>query len=252
MKDTIVTMKDFDIIREKLQKNELTRIVAVGSSNTERGAHSEGHYNWFDWLDIMLSAKYGRKHTMINTGISGQTTDQVKDRFERDVLFYQPDILFITLGGNDCNPEKSVAMDTFRANLTELVNLVREKHPDCYIILQTYYSFDIERMEQNGLVDRAKLFPAYMDITRQVAKEQNTFLLDNLARWENLRTEYLDEYRKLMRDNMHVNKLGNMVWGLDVGRLFGGAIPDNLKDACQAGLEFQNLLDNLSEPEETD
>ena len=240
-------MDGFGSIHARLRDNQMTRIVAIGSSNTERGAHSGGCYNWFDWLDVMLQIKYGRKHLMVNAGICGETTEQVKARFERDALSLQPDIMFITLGGNDCNPERALAKDVFKANLVELCGRVKERLPACQIILQTYYSCDLERLDAEGAGDRGRLLLEYMEIVREAAKERGTLLVDNLARWEPLRLTYLDEYRKLMLDGMHVNPLGNMVWGLDLGRLFDGALTPELEKFCETGREYQNLLDNLAE-----
>jgi lysophospholipase L1-like esterase len=38
---------------------------------------------------------------VINAGVPGDTTARAMQRLERDVLAYAPDIVLVTLGGND-------------------------------------------------------------------------------------------------------------------------------------------------------
>ncbi len=42
-------------IIERFKTEAMIRIVAIGSSNTARGYHCDGRYNWVDWLDVGLS-----------------------------------------------------------------------------------------------------------------------------------------------------------------------------------------------------
>ena len=77
-----------------LEKRDRTRIVAFGSSNTDLGQHAEGHFNWFNWLDVGLATHVGKKHAAINSGISGNTCAELLGRFESF-----PPIVMITIFG---------------------------------------------------------------------------------------------------------------------------------------------------------
>jgi lysophospholipase L1-like esterase len=231
-----------DQITDRLASEPMTRIVALGSSNTELAYHSEGGHNWFGWLEVGIRDHYGRVHQMVNAGVSGETSRDLLSRFERDVALYCPHVVIVTVGGNDCNPESGISLDQFRSNLTALVRAVREIG-NCEPILQTYYSFDIANMPEEP--DRAALFPQYMSAVREVAADGSAIVIDHLVRWERLRTRRPDAYRTLMRDAMHLNPLGNMVLGLDVLRHFGVQVSGETAQHCRQGIEVQHLLDEL-------
>jgi lysophospholipase L1-like esterase len=61
-----------------------------------------------------LSALIGKP--LINAGVSGDTTARALDRLERDVLSKSPDLVLITLGGNDLKNgvARAVAFDNLK------------------------------------------------------------------------------------------------------------------------------------------
>jgi CheY-like chemotaxis protein len=112
-----------------------TRILAFGSSNTERflpGMH------WFDVFDLALQNRIGRIHQCLNTGIGGHTTRDLLARFEEDTAFFKPHLVFITVGGNDSNPDRKITPDEFEANLVELHRRISSW--GCAVVFQTYYA----------------------------------------------------------------------------------------------------------------
>ncbi|MBN1459075.1 MAG: SGNH/GDSL hydrolase family protein, partial [Armatimonadetes bacterium] len=120
----------------------MTRVVALGSSNTELAYHSEGRHNWFGWLEVGLRDRFGRVHHAINAGVSGETSRDMLGRFDRDVAHYRPHVVIITTGGNDCDPVHDLSRNEFEVNLRELVARCRAL-ADCEVILQTYYAIDV-------------------------------------------------------------------------------------------------------------
>lgn len=232
-------------IIERFKQEPMTRIVAIGSSNTAKGYHCDGQYNWFDWLDVGLSQWWGRKHITINAGVSGQTCRQCLDRFDRDVALFQPHVVLVTVGGNDADPGKQISPAQFRKDLTEMVDRI-EAIPQCVAVLQTYYSFDIERMtgEEGG---RARLFPAYMQIVRTVAGDKGVVLIDQLSRWERLRTSDPATYRACMRDLLHLSPLGHQVFGLAVLRFFASGLDKEIKEMCKPAYAIEARMDALEQ-----
>ncbi|MBN1808683.1 MAG: SGNH/GDSL hydrolase family protein [Planctomycetes bacterium] len=230
---------------ERLLTEPMTRIVALGSSNTERAYHCQGAHNWFDWLEVGIRGHYGRRHIMVNAGVSGQTTDQLLERFDRDVATFAPDAVIVTAGGNDSNPQRDVPPERFRGNLQTLADRIGGL-ADCAAIFQTYYSFDVEHFgaEEAGWAEN---FPVYMQIVRETAAAAGIPLVDHLPRWENLRMNEVETFRRMMRDTRHVNPLGNMVIGLDVLRRFGARVQGELEDFCAEGLAIQRQMDKLEQ-----
>jgi lysophospholipase L1-like esterase len=225
-----------DDIRERLRTQPRTRIVAFGSSNTER--RIEG-LHWFDWLDLGLAQTYGRVHHCISAGLGGDTSGGLLARFEQDLALYRPHVVFVTIGGNDAKPDSGLAAVAFRANLLALDGLIRAL--GATPIFQTYYAADTEALGP----DHGARFLDFMEIVRGVAAVTGAPLIDHLRRWEPVRERYPELYYSLMLDALHVNPLGNMVMGLDLLRAFAASLEPAQQAACTPGLWIQQVMDTL-------
>jgi len=215
-----------------------SRILAFGSSNTERYLPDS---HWFDCFELAIRQEYGRIHTCINTGISGDTSRGLLERFEDDATLYKPQLVFITIGGNDGNPEKNIDAVEFRANLKELHR--RFAAMDCGVVFQTYYAPNPDDCES----ERLKNIYEYMDIVRETAAETDSMLIDHMVRWERLRLKHHDIYINLMRDGLHVNQDGNKVMGVDIARHFGIDLGKSEISNWDKSLEIQKIMDDLED-----
>ncbi len=214
--------------------------MGFGSSNTASRCRCQ--FNWLDWLDFGLAQTYGRVHHTINAGVGGDTTRGLLRRFDEDVALYRPHLVFITIGGNDANPENGISEGDFARNLRTLAERVHGLECAC-LIFQTYYSADIEKMDpQYG-----RNFLDFMDVIRRVAATSGGILVDHHGRWERLRKHCAVEYRQLMEDPLHVNPQGNMLMGLDLLRLFEATPPPPQRQYLAEGLKYQRLCDRLDE-----
>ena len=230
-------MKSSDLkIWGMLDRGEFIRVVAFGASNTQRylpGTH------WFDYVEMGFKNKYGGGcGHFINSGISGHTTEDLLRRFDRELAFYKPNLVIMTIGGNDCNPAKNISAEKFRSNLTLLCNKIKALGSN--VLLQTYYACDLELITP---AERAELMVEYMQIVREVAESENALLNDNDLRWARLRDNNTEIYRLLMLNSMHVNDLGNQVIGLDLMRMLGLPLKEIYRQQCAPGLLAQALLD---------
>jgi lysophospholipase L1-like esterase len=228
-----------DAILARLRSEPHTRFVAFGSSNTERripGLH------WFDWLELGIKYTYGRVFHCINAGLGGDTVRGLLGRFERDVALYQPHVVFVTIGGNDSNPDNGIEEAEYDASLRALADRIDDMGAQA--IFQTYYAADVVALgPQHG-----PAFLRFMEVVRQVAEETGAALIDHHRRWERLRLHQFERYQTLMIDALHVNALGNMLLGLDLMRAFE-AMPEEIALDCAEGLEYQRLLDQLEADE---
>lgn len=205
------------ILARRAEAKLHTRVVAFGSSNTERrlpGMH------WFDLFEIAYKATHGRIFTCINAGRGGDTTVMLLDRMERDCLDFRPDITIVTVGGNDANPSRNVSFEQYTANLTRIVEKL--KAAGCEPVLQTYYAPD----RVNLPADYMENFDRYMEVVRTIACQTGAHLIDHLPRWEKLRDTHYSVFQGLMQDPMHVNEAGNLLLGHDLIRAFGLQLPD--------------------------
>lgn len=100
------------------KKGEVTAqtIICFGDSLTYgTGAGRDMDY------PSQLSAMIGRP--VINAGVPGDTTASAMRRLEQDVLFQAPDLVLITLGGNDL--KNGVAKERAFKNLSLIVNAIQ-------------------------------------------------------------------------------------------------------------------------------
>lgn len=237
-------------IFERIRQGRHVHVLALGSSNTEHfmvGAH------WFDYVNIGLMHKYRRwtddrssvdnPELCLNAGTSNNTTAELLGRFDRDVAPFKPDLLILTAGINDANPNRKVSREEFRNNLMMLRKRVNDLGGD--VLFQTCYACDLEKLSETR-PDWAANFKPYTEIIREVAGE---FLNDNFSRWERLRKYDIKAFRLLMRDSLHLNPDGNAVIGLDLTRLLELPVPDENLPWIKAGVFAQKTMDLLEKQE---
>jgi lysophospholipase L1-like esterase len=164
---------------EKMQKDleaggDAT-IVAFGDSITAGFAVRRGFPSL--WKE-MLQQKYPlAKVEMINSGISGDTSQDGLARLDWAVLSYEPDLVTINFGINDAVLDISV--DEFKANLIKMIRRIRSgpeseilllssqplETPPYDRIVQDYYRAveDVAREMEVGFVD---VYRAWMERVR--------------------------------------------------------------------------------------
>ena len=188
------------------ESNKAT-IIAFGSSVVERTI--EGMH-WFDCLEIALNWHRGRIHHCINLGHSGDTSRDLLTRFDRDLTPLKPSITFIKIGGNDTVSDPETSTLEFKSNMSQLVTKLRAIGSK--VCLMTYHS-PISKLYGEERVRKLSLF---MEAIREVARSEGTYLIDDLPTWEILRKQHPSIHQSLIRDEIHLNKLGNSFLGLSL------------------------------------
>lgn len=183
---------------------------------------------------------HGRIAHFINAGLGGDTSRGLLARFETQTAVYSPDVVIVTIGGNDAGVDTGIDEPEFRSNLGALEKRIRSS--GAAPVFQTYYSQDLSQNQP----ERASRFLRYMEVVREMAATTGSGLIDHLTRWEPLRLHRPEEYQTLMRDESHVNALGNMVLGFDLNRAFGLRLDAATLAYCGEGLRIQRTLDELS------
>ena len=222
----------FDTITTRLEDELRTRILFFGSSNTE---HIMPGMHWSHVCELALQNTYGRHHFCINTGIGGDTSLDLLNRFEEDVALFRPHLTIVTIGGNDYF--QNTDFEQFRTNLFELHG--RLKRINSAVAFQTYYAPD---PDQN---DDLRRFYRLMQIVCEVAMATDSELIDHLARWEKFRQACPEHYKPLMHDGFHLNNRGNKIVGLDLARSFT-AVPDEIyPEFWREAHKIQQIMDTL-------
>lgn len=237
-----MNVKELNIYK-KLAAKKAIKVVAFGSSNTQRfdvGMH------WFDFVELGFKNVYGGScGQFINSGVTNNTSGELLDRFNDQLAVYQPNLVIITVGANDCIHR--VSLTEYRNNVLKLIKQINDLGGE--VVLQTYYACDLKLLQEENYEWNRHLatdLAAYMDVIREVAKATNTCLIDQDARWTPLRDERLEDYRTLMRDSLHLNAAGNMLMGLETMRFFDTQFRYDQIEYCRDGLLMQYKLDVLA------
>ena len=188
------------------ESNKAT-IIAFGSSVVERTI--EGTH-WFDCLEIALNWNRGRIHHCINLGHSGDTSRDLLARFDRDLTPLKPNITFIKIGGNDTGSDPDISTLEFKSNMNQLVSKLRAIGSK--VCLMTYHS-PISKLYGE---ERVRKLSRFMEVIREVASSEGTYLIDDLPTWEILRKEHPSIHQSLIQDEIHLNNLGNIFLGLSL------------------------------------
>jgi len=152
------------------------KIVCFGDSLTH-GTGASGGKDYPSQLSKMISGP------VINAGVPGDTTADALQRLERDVLEYSPDIVLITLGGNDL--KNGIAKDVAFENLRVIVESIQEQ--GAHVIIGGLYIPFRDRGFASGY--------------EMLADETGATLIPNIL-------EGIMGNRKLMSDPIHPNDAG--------------------------------------------
>jgi len=124
------------------------KYVFMGDSITDcgRGAENRPYGNGYAKMTIdAITAKYPeRRIEYINVGISGNTTQDLRNRWDDDVLRLKPDWLSIKIGINDLHrylnktPE-AVSPEQFKENMFTLLSETKKKTKAKIILIDPFY-----------------------------------------------------------------------------------------------------------------
>ncbi len=195
------------------------RIVFAGDSITDMGSTQpigEGlgdalGNGYVREIENLLVAWYPKLNIRItNSGISGNTSRHLLERFDRDVVNLNPDWVSICIGINDvwrqfdtpAFPEYAVLPDEYEANLEAMIEKLSGKVKGIFII-SPYY------MESNREDFMRKRMDEYTAICKKLCDKHSLIFVDFQAMFEDFLT--LRHSSMLAWDRIHPNRMGAML-----------------------------------------
>jgi acyl-CoA thioesterase-1 len=116
--------------KDEKGKDRLRNIVFFGNSLT--AGYGLDPREAFPALIQNKLDSLGLKYSVINAGLSGETTSGGDSRVDW-VLNQKPDVFILELGAND--GLRGIPLDETRANLQSIIDKVRKKNPEVKIVL---------------------------------------------------------------------------------------------------------------------
>ncbi|HIE96108.1 MAG TPA: hypothetical protein EYQ63_03635 [Fuerstia sp.] len=196
-------------------------IVTFGDSTTA----PRGTLKVYSQILTEEAAQHGPAGRVINAGVGGNTTSRAKDRFDKDVLAHNPDIVVIQFGINDSavdvwkDPpatEPRVSLDTYTKNMRHFVRTLKDRqsqvilmtpNPLCWTdkLRQLYGKPPYVPADTDGF---NVLLRQYAAQVRIVAAEEDVRLIDVYDQFQKFGATAGQDVAELLLDGMHPNTLG--------------------------------------------
>jgi lysophospholipase L1-like esterase len=202
-------------------------LVILGNSITQAGVMPFGYVN--QARNALAIFYPERKISLVNAGISGHKAPDMLDRFERDVLQYDPDWLAISVGINDVwhgfkdghtrgGGPKGVPLELYRAKVTEMITLAQATGTKVALMTTTIIQENLSSIENQ------KLEP-YNEAIHQLAQQYDCLLIDQNHAFkrvlEPLQKPGMNGKGLLTTDGVHMNEKGNWLMASTLLHAFG-------------------------------
>lgn len=184
------------------------RLIFLGDSITQGGAGPKGYISIF--RELLAQKRPDLKVEVIGAGISGNKVGDLERRLERDVLSKKPSAVVIYIGINDVwhsERGQGTSKEDFDAGLRRIIEQINKAGGKVILCTASVIG---EKTDGSNKLD--KMLDEYCEISRKVAAETKTELLD-------LRKAFLDHLKKnnpenkesgiLTTDRVHLNDAGN-------------------------------------------
>jgi len=157
-------------------------VLFIGDSITDCGRRAEAAPYGSGYVKMaidLITARYPERNIRyLNEGISGNTVEDLRNRWEDDVILHQPDWLTIKIGINDLHRHlfgqpPTLAPDQFERLYREILQKTREKTSARIMLIDPFYiSRDTDPGSVRGQVLRT--LPEYLDVVQRMSDEFDT------------------------------------------------------------------------------
>jgi lysophospholipase L1-like esterase len=205
------------------------KVAFLGDSITSQGA---GNAAGYVKLVIAGLAANGVSATMVPAGVSGNKSNDMLARLDRDVLSKKPQWMTLSCGVNDVwHGKGGVPLDdaaaatplyegqrptgTYKKNITQIVEQAKAAGVKVVILTATVIKEDPNTPENKKL-------EAYNDFLRTLAREKNLPLADlNAQMQERIKAANLPKQNAFTVDGVHMNTEGNKIMATGILQAFG-------------------------------
>lgn len=186
-------------------KNTKLKWLFTGDSITHGAKHTHGQRSFPEIFSERVRWEMGRMNdVVINTGISGNVASQIIEDFEWRVAQFNPSVIFLMIGTNDCSKKKNISTQAFELALNTFIN--KCKAINVIPVLLTPNLIELEKSDE-----RAAL-PEYVATIKAVCKKNNLIVVDNWLYWKetNDNSEQKNTvYKSWLNDPIHPNGIGH-------------------------------------------
>jgi len=202
-------------------------VIAISGSSIMEGrigADTAGE-RWYNILQRKLSERFPAIcFPVVNGAVGGESTREVMQRFDRDVLAYSPDYILFMFGGNNndyAKPERIVPLDEINTHMEDLLRRIPEKTQVVAVVIGPVINEQhqcstnpvfIEAFKQQQVPGPNELLEPGRQLFREFINKHALPSLDLYEAFKDAPEQYL------LPDGIHLNKHGHAVFA---ERMFG-------------------------------
>lgn len=197
-------LEDKSKIEAIINGKESIKWVFTGNSITQGAKHTHGMRAYPEIFAERIRWEMQRPYdVMINTAISGHTTQNLINDFDRRISQFNPKVVVLMIGTNDAAKDRNISIESFGNNLIELIDKIREIGA-----IPIVMSPNIIITEKSP--ERSRLY-LYVEKMGKIVKTKNVIYVDNWSIWSTeLQQKYSGEvFKKLLNDPLHPNGFGH-------------------------------------------
>ncbi|MBI3921803.1 MAG: SGNH/GDSL hydrolase family protein [Armatimonadetes bacterium] len=190
-------------LRDFVRENSGLMWAFTGDSITHGALHTLGYRDYTELIEERCRYELGRVQDLfVNSGISGDNSRGLLEGFEHRISRFQPDLVSLMIGMNDCSSGSGISPLEFGDNLRRLIDLLQAK-TRARVILNTQNGADLLNAPERSA------FPDYMQIVREVGAENGVPVCDHLRVWGQVQHTESHRFFMLLSDPIHPNQYGH-------------------------------------------
>jgi acyl-CoA thioesterase I len=194
---------DLEKIRLLLASDDPHVWLFTGDSITHGAKHTHGLRSYPEIFSERIRWELKRvRDVIINTGISGNTTNNLLNDFEWRVRGFKPSLVSVMLGTNDC-ARKEIPPSVFENNLRLIIGKIRET--GAVPILHTPNTIITAKSPERASLSQ------YVPVIRNVSERNGVILVDHYRYWEDTakNTSGINVQHEWLNDPLHPNGKGH-------------------------------------------
>ena len=177
----------------------------MGDSITHASGLTFGYDGIAQIFEEYVKEELGRKQDVVlNTAVANANTDTTLAELDLRLTNYNPDVVSIMIGTNDCSSRVSISVAQFETNVRTILDTIKEKYPNAVILLRSMTPFF-----NDG--NREPYRQSYMDVISKLADEYNTIYVDQYTSLAEATTTYTWLARNMFTDNLHPEANGHRI-----------------------------------------
>jgi len=190
------------------------KILFIGDSTTDmwRGREANQPYSLGMGHVFMIAEELLQKDPsieIINRGNGGNRITDINERFEKDCLDINPDIVTIMFGVNDLwhafsGIVKLISLKKWTEIYQSFIDRIKKNNKNAKIILMP--PFIIHGKESDLLWDKFQIIKKYQRRVKKIAKDNGLYFIDSQKVLDKASLKYGNE--NVLYDGVHPNILG--------------------------------------------